>query len=70
MTLRAAGLYTFDLCMALNGNRFKLSDRSKPCPECHGYPGLKLRDGRLVPECVTCGGDGYVPRDPPSLPAV
>jgi hypothetical protein len=47
--------------MGLNGNRFKLSEHSKPCPECLGYPPLKLSDGRLRPECKTCDGAGSVP---------
>ena len=49
--------------MGLNGNRFKLSHHSQPCPECLGYPPLVPRDGRLVPTCERCGGSGNVPRE-------
>lgn len=48
--------------MSLNGNSFKFSARSKPCPECKGYPPLKPFEGRLRPECPTCDGRGSVPR--------
>jgi hypothetical protein len=48
--------------MGLNGNRFKLSDQSMPCPTCVGYPPLKPFEGRLRPECPTCDGKGSVPR--------
>ena len=48
--------------MGLNGNRFKLSDHSIPCPRCHGYPPLRLFEGRLRPECPVCDGRGSVPR--------
>jgi len=48
--------------MGLNGNRFKLSPHSQPCPECLGYPPLVHREGRLVPTCERCGGSGNVPR--------
>lgn len=54
--------------MSLNGNRFKLSDRSKPCPTCLGYPPLKLFEGRLRPECETCDGLGSVPREESDKP--
>ena len=47
--------------MGLNGNRFKPSAHSQPCPECLGYPPLKPKDGRLVPACEKCGGLGSVP---------
>lgn len=50
--------------MSLNGNRFKISPENKPCPECLGYPPLKVIDGRFQPQCETCGGRGTVERDP------
>lgn len=53
---------SFPVGMSLNGNRFKLSDRSMPCPQCNGYPPLKPFEGRLRPECSTCDGRGSVPR--------
>ena len=49
--------------MGLNGNRFKLSLHSQPCPEGLGYPPLVRREGRLVPTCDRCGGSGNVPRE-------
>jgi DnaJ-class molecular chaperone len=48
--------------MGLNGNRFKLSPQSIPCPTCHGYPRLVVIEYRHVPQCDTCGGQGSVPR--------
>jgi len=51
-----------DSNMGLNGNRFKLSRYSQPCPASLGYPPLVPRDGRLVPTCERCGGSGNVPR--------
>src|SRR5688572_8516483 len=51
--------------MGLNGNRFKISDGRRPCPECKGYPALKVVDNRHVPHCDTCGGRGSVPATMP-----
>lgn len=48
--------------MALNGNRFKQPPGKAPCPECHGYPPLKVENNRFVPKCDTCGGGGWVER--------
>ncbi|MGE3077277.1 MAG: hypothetical protein AB7J35_21105 [Dehalococcoidia bacterium] len=46
--------------MGLNGNRFKQPTGRKPCPECLGYPPLKVIDGRFQPQCDTCGeGAGW-----------
>ncbi len=49
--------------MGLNGHRFKLSDASRPCPDCLGYPPLVFTDGRLVPTCERCDGAGNVPHE-------
>jgi hypothetical protein len=46
--------------MGLNGNRFKLASRRKPCPTCKGYPPLVIIELRHVPQCDTCGGRGSV----------
>ena len=54
--------------MGINGNRFNTSPASMPCPLCHGYPPLIVRDGRHVPTCDACGGQGSVPR-PAQRPA-
>lgn len=54
--------------MGLNGNRFKTSAHSQPCPACLGYPPLELKGGRLVPVCETCDGRGSVPRKTPPSP--
>ena len=47
--------------MGLNGNRFKDREGVVFCPECKGYPPLKNIDGRFVPQCETCGGQGKIP---------
>lgn len=52
--------------MGLNGNRFKTSAHSQPCPACFGYPPLELKGGRLVPVFESCDGRGSVPRAPRS----
>ena len=49
--------------MGLNGNRFKTTRNSHPCPKCLGYPPLVVVDQRHVPSCETCGGLGSVPRE-------
>jgi len=49
--------------MGLNGNRFKTTRKSQPCPKCLGYPPLVVVDQRHVSSCETCGGLGTVPRE-------
>ncbi len=46
--------------MGLSGNRLKDRPVAVFCPECHGSQALVKADGRFVPTCATCGGQGQI----------